>query len=73
VTKADTSRVVSKYLKPTQWPVIVVGPRIGNEDKIRSLDLGPVEVRSPDEKPGAPKPAQASSRRLKLDRSPTVE
>jgi zinc protease len=60
VTKSDLSRVVSKYLKPTQWPVIVVGPRVGNEDKIRDLNLGPVEVRSVDGKPGASKPAQAS-------------
>jgi len=60
VTKSDISRVVSKYLKPSQWPVIVVGPRIGNEDKIRNLNLGPVEVRSVDEKPGAPKHPQAS-------------
>src|SRR5262249_32269774 len=59
VTKADIARVVSAYVKPKQWPVVVVGRRAENEEKIRELKLGPVEVRSSEEAPASPKRAAA--------------
>lgn len=59
VTKADIARVVSAYVKPNQWPVVVVGPRAENEEKIRDLKLGPVEVKSTEEMPAPPKRASA--------------
>lgn len=49
LTKADVARAAAKYVKPQQWPVVVVGPRAENEEKLRQLGLGHIEVRSLDD------------------------
>jgi zinc protease len=56
VTKADVARVARKYVKPDAWPVVIVGPRAPNEEKLKNLHLGPVHVKALDA--AAPAPAQ---------------
>jgi zinc protease len=48
VDAAAVARVARAWLDPARMPAIVVGPRAGNEEKIRALDLGPVEERTPE-------------------------
>jgi zinc protease len=46
LTKAEVGRAIAKHLKPSGWRIVVVGPRAENEEKIRNLGLGPLEIRS---------------------------
>jgi len=43
--KEEVARAIRKYVAPRQWPVVVVGPVQADEDRIRQLGLGPVELR----------------------------
>lgn len=45
LTVADIARV-TKHVQPGKWPVIVVGPAEGNAEKIKAMNLGPVEVKA---------------------------
>jgi zinc protease len=47
LTNEEVARVVKKYVAPRQWPVVVVGPIRNEQDRIRKLGLGPVELRPP--------------------------
>ncbi len=57
VGKPEIARVVKKWLHPERWPVVIVGPVAHSEDALRTLGLGPVELKPA---PGA-RPAPASS------------
>ena len=44
VSRADVKRVVRKWLKPAQWPVLIVGPVGQSKDALQNLGLGPVRM-----------------------------
>ena len=44
VSLADVKRVVTKWIIPTKWPVLIVGPVGQSKDALRKLDLGPVRL-----------------------------
>jgi len=44
VTPEDVLRVV-KHVTPESWPIVIVGPAAENADKVRALNLGPVNVK----------------------------
>jgi len=44
VTRADATRVARKWIRPRQWPVVVVGPIGGAADALQALALGEVRV-----------------------------
>ena len=46
VTRADAARVAQKWIRPQQWPVIVVGPVGGAVDALQALALGEVRLQS---------------------------
>jgi len=43
--KDEVAGAIRKYVAPRQWPVVVVGPIQADQDRIRQLGLGPVELR----------------------------
>ena len=45
LTKEEVARAAKKYVAPKQWPVVVVGPIRSEQDRIRKLGMGPVELR----------------------------
>jgi zinc protease len=45
VTREDALRVAKRWIKPDQWPVIVVGPVGGAADALQALALGEVRLR----------------------------
>ncbi len=45
LTKEEVARTAKKYVVPRQWPVVVVGPIRSEQDRIRKLGMGPVELR----------------------------
>jgi predicted Zn-dependent peptidase len=49
VTAADVQRVAQKYIQPDKFAVVVVGDRSAIEPGIRSLNLGPIQVLTPDQ------------------------
>ena len=44
VTRSDAARVASKWIRPRQWPVVVVGPVRGAADALQALALGDVRL-----------------------------
>jgi predicted Zn-dependent peptidase len=58
VGQADVRRVVTKWVKPEQWPIVIVGPVGQSKEALEKLELGPVNVAPA---PGTPpaKPASA--------------
>jgi zinc protease len=44
VSLADVKRVVTKWIIPTKWPVLIVGPVGQSKDALQKLDLGPVRL-----------------------------
>jgi zinc protease len=44
VTKSDVRRVVKKWVKPAQWPVLIVGPVGQTRDALQQLGFGPVKI-----------------------------
>ena len=49
ITRDDAARVARKWIRPRQWPVVVVGPVRGAADALEALALGEVRVH---EEPG---------------------
>ena len=49
ITRDDAARVARKWIRPRQWPVVVVGPVRGAADALQALALGEVRVH---EEPG---------------------
>ncbi|MFL5311434.1 MAG: M16 family metallopeptidase [Myxococcales bacterium] len=44
ITRADAARVAKKWIRPGQWPVVVVGPVSGAADALEALALGEVRL-----------------------------
>lgn len=44
VGQKDVKRVVSRWMKPAQWPVVIVGPVGQSKGDLEKLGLGPVSV-----------------------------
>jgi hypothetical protein len=44
VTRRDAVRVAKKWIRPRQWPVVVVGPVGGAADALQALALGEVRL-----------------------------
>jgi zinc protease len=64
VSKADVARVAQRWIKPDAWPVVIVGPKAMSEEKLKAMDLGPVDVRAPADRslPAAKAPGIRSAR-----------
>jgi zinc protease len=45
-TKAEVAGVVRKHLHPESWPIVIVGPLKAQEQQVKALKLGTVEVRA---------------------------
>ncbi|HET7785982.1 MAG TPA: insulinase family protein [Myxococcales bacterium] len=58
VTRKDVQRVVTKWIKPDRWPVVIVGPVAQSKEALEKLDLGPVTIAPavPTPKPSAARP-----------------
>jgi zinc protease len=56
ITQKDVQRVVTKWIKPDQWPVVIVGPVAQSKEALEKLDLGPVSIA-----PAVPAPKPAAS------------
>jgi zinc protease len=58
VSKKDVARVVTKWVKPAAWPIVIVGPVGQSKEALEKLGYGPVTIAPA---PGAaPKPAAAA-------------
>jgi len=44
VTRGDAARVAKKWIRPRQWPVVVVGPVADAADALQALALGEVRL-----------------------------
>ena len=44
VSRADVKRVVTKWVKPKQWPILIVGPVGASKEALEKLSLGPVRL-----------------------------
>ncbi len=44
ITRGDATRVARKWIRPRQWPVVVVGPVGGAADALQALALGEVRL-----------------------------
>ena len=44
VSQKDVKRVVTKWIKPDRWPVVIVGPIGQSRAALEKLDLGPVTI-----------------------------
>jgi zinc protease len=44
VTRADVKRVVRKWIKPREWPVLIVGPVGQSKEALQNLGLGSVRM-----------------------------
>jgi zinc protease len=49
VTNADVQQVAAKYVQPDKFAVVVVGDRKVIEDEIKALNLGPIQVLTPED------------------------
>lgn len=49
VTNTDVAKAAAKYVQPDKFAVVVVGDRKVIEDKIKALNLGAIEVLTPDQ------------------------
>lgn len=49
VTNADVQKTAAKYVQPDKFAVVIVGDRKVVEDKIKALNLGPIEVLTPED------------------------
>jgi zinc protease len=49
VTNTDVQKAAAKYVQPDKFAVVIVGDRKVIEDKIKALNLGPIEVLAPDQ------------------------
>ena len=58
VSQADVKRVVTKWVTPARWPVVIVGPVAQSKEALEKLNLGPVSVAPavPGPKPSASTP-----------------
>ncbi|HET9752516.1 MAG TPA: insulinase family protein [Myxococcales bacterium] len=57
VTQKDVQRVVTKWVKPDRWPVVIVGPVGQSKEALEKLNLGPVSV-----SPAVPAPKPSAAR-----------
>lgn len=44
VSQSDVKRVVTKWITPERWPVVIVGPVAQSKEALEKLNLGPVTV-----------------------------
>ena len=44
VSQPDVKRVVTKWITPARWPVVIVGPVGQSRDALEKLNLGPVSI-----------------------------
>ena len=44
VSRTDVKRVVTKWIAPQHWPVVIVGPVAGSREALEKLNLGPVSI-----------------------------
>jgi len=44
VSRADVKRVVTRWITPTRWPVVIVGPVAQSKEALEKLNLGPVSI-----------------------------
>ncbi len=44
VSQDDVKRVVTRWITPERWPVVIVGPVAQNKEALEKLNLGPVTV-----------------------------
>ena len=44
VSQKDVKRVVTKWIKPDRWPVVIVGPIGQSRAALEKLNLGPVTI-----------------------------
>jgi len=58
VSRAEVKRVVTKWIKPARWPVVIVGPVAQSKEALEKLNLGPVSIAPavPGGKPAASTP-----------------
>ncbi|HZR09224.1 MAG TPA: insulinase family protein [Myxococcales bacterium] len=57
VSQADVKRVVTQWITPERWPVVIVGPVAQNREALEKLNLGPVTVA-----PAVPAPKPSAAR-----------
>jgi zinc protease len=56
VSRTDVKRVVTKWITPSRWPVVIVGPVAQSKQALEKLNLGPVSL-APAVPPGKPPPS----------------
>jgi len=44
VSRADVKRVVIRWITPSRWPVVIVGPVAQSKEALEKLNLGPVSI-----------------------------
>jgi zinc protease len=44
VSQADVKRVVTRWIKPAQWPILIVGPVGSSKEALQKLDYGAVRL-----------------------------
>jgi hypothetical protein len=44
VSKKDVKRVVTRWITPQHWPVVIVGPVGQDKADLEKLGLGPVKI-----------------------------
>jgi len=44
VSRADVKRVATRWITPSRWPVVIVGPVAQSKEALKKLNLGPVSV-----------------------------
>jgi len=45
VSRADVKRVATRWITPSRWPVVIVGPVAQSKEALKKLNLGPVSVK----------------------------
>jgi len=58
VSRVEVKRVVTKWVTPARWPVVIVGPVAQSKEALEKLNLGPVSIAPavPGAKPSASTP-----------------
>jgi predicted Zn-dependent peptidase len=56
VSRTEVARVVKKWIKPSAWPIVIVGPVGQSKSALEQLGYGPVTI-APAPGAGPPKPA----------------
>ena len=58
LSQAEVKRVVTKWVTPARWPVVIVGPVAQSKEALEKLNLGPVSIAPavPGAKPSASTP-----------------